>query len=350
MRAAAFASLLVAVTLMVVAIGASSGVVIDGSAAADNGKPTPTPVRSVETVNTPIAEVASPTPVTPTATPVTPTPTPVTPTPTPVTPTPTPVTPTPTPVTPTPTPVTPTPTETPSTPTPTTTPDPTTNAPQMPAGWDQAMRLEDGSYVGVATSGSLNIRSAPKIDASIVDTTYAQHPVTIFEPVAGDAVDGNTTWYRVGDNEYVTSAYVEPFTEPAPPATYDGHWLDINLSTFYAVAYDGSTPVHVAIIITGTEGHGTPDGQFAIQRRVANETMDSATVGVPKGSPGYYYLPNVKWTQYFADGGFAIHTNYWSSPDQYGTYGSHGCVNMMEQDAYFMWNYLNICDHVSSHF
>lgn len=220
----------------------------------------------------------------------------------------------------------------------------------MPVGWDQAMRFEDGSYAGVVTSASLNIRSGPTLNSSIVGTTYAKHPVTIFEPVNGDDVGGNTTWFRIGDNQFVTSAYVDPFKEPAPPVTYDGHWLDINLSTFYAIAYDGPNPVHIAIIITGTEGHGTPDGQFAIQRRVADETMDSATVGVPKGNPNYYYLPHVKWTQYFADGGFAIHTNYWSDPSQYGAFGSHGCVNMMEPDAYFMWNFLNIGDHVSSHF
>lgn len=337
MRAAAFASLLVAVMLMVVAIGASSGMVVDQSAAADTSTKTATPA-------------SSPSPTTSTPSPVTPTPTQVTPTP--ATPTPTPVTPTPTPVvTPTPTPVTPTPTATPAeTPTPSPTPDPATPAVQMPAGWDHAMRLQDGSYVGAVTSASLNIRSGPTLNATVVGTTYAKHPVTIFEPVSGDDVGGNKTWYRIGDNQFVTSAFVEPLSEPAPPATYDGHWLDINLSTFYAIAYDGNTPVHVAIIITGTEGHGTPVGQFAIQRRVADETMDSATVGVPKGAPGYYYLPHVKWTQYFADGGFAIHTNYWSSPDQYGTFGSHGCVNMMEPDAYFMWNFLNIGDHVSSHF
>jgi lipoprotein-anchoring transpeptidase ErfK/SrfK len=212
------------------------------------------------------------------------------------------------------------------------------------------MHLQDGSYVGIVTSASLNIRSAPNTNASVVSTTYAKHPVTVFQAVAGDSVDGNTTWFRIGDNQYVTSAYVEPFVDPAPAITYSGHWIDINLTQFYAIAYDGTTPVHIAIIITGTEGDGTPVGQFAIQRRVANETMDSATVGVPKGSPGYYYLPNVLWTQYFADGGFAIHTNYWSSPDQYGALGSHGCVNMMEADAYFMWNFLNIGDHVSSHY
>lgn len=334
MRAAAFASLLVAITMMVFAIGASSGLIFDQSAAADNAKPTTTPAQT-PTV-TPLAVVTE---------------TPTTPTPTPVTPTPTPVTPTPTPVTPTPTPVTPTATPTPATPTPdTSTPTPDPNAVQMPGGWGQAMKLQDGSTIGIVTSGSLNIRSAPSLSASIVGVTYAKHPVTIIEPVKGDAVNGNTTWFRIGDKQFITSTLVKPFVYATPKTTYSGHWLDINLTTFYAIAYDGTTPVHVAIIITGTEGHGTPVGQYKIMRRVANEIMDSATVGVPKGSPGYYYLPNVKWTQYFAPDGYAIHTNYWSSPAAYGTYGSHGCVNMMEADAYFMWNFLNIGSPVSSHF
>lgn len=212
------------------------------------------------------------------------------------------------------------------------------------------MVLQDGATVGTVTSGSLNIRSAPSTNASIVGVTYYKHPVTIFEAVKGEVYDGSTTWFRIGDGQFITSTLVKPFVYGTPKITYTGHWLDINLTQYYAVAYDGTTPVRVAIVIIGTEGHGTPTGQFQIMRRVANETMDSATVGVPKGSPGYYYLPNVKWTQYFAADGYAIHTNYWSSPAAYGTKGSHGCVNMMEADAYFMWNFLNIGSPVSSHY
>lgn len=333
MRAAAFASLLVAITMMVFAIGASSGLIFDQQAAADNVKPTVASVATPAVIATQTA--STPVPDTPTPTPVTPAPTPITPVPTKVSPTPTPVTPTPVPATPVATPATPT---------------PDANAAQMPDGWQQAMKLQDGAIVGTVSSGSLNIRSAPSTSASIVGVTYDKHPITIYQAVKGDAVEGNTTWFRIGDGQFVSSALVKPFVYATPKTAYTGHWLDINLTRFYAIAYDGTTPVHVAIIITGTEGNGTPAGQFQIIRRVANETMDSATVGVPKGSPGYYLLKNVKWTQYFADGGFAIHTNYWSSPAAYGTYGSHGCVNMMEADAYFMWNFLNIGSPVSSHF
>jgi len=272
-------------------------------------------------------------------------------------------TPTPDPPTPTPTPVPPTPTPTPK-PKPKPTPKPTVAAtsaptpeatPATPASaldpsWQHAMKLEDGSIVGVIQSSSLNVRSQPKLDAPVVGTVYGKHPIEIQRIVAGDAVNGLATWFQIGDNQFVSAAFVEPFSAPAPDSPHTGHWVDVNLSTFYLIAYDGSTPTHVAIIIVGKEGDGTPTGEFQVLRRVADETMDAATVGVPKNSPDYYYLPHVKWTQYFTNQGHALHTNYWSQPWQYGTTGSHGCVNLQEPDALFLWNFLKVGSPVSIHY
>ena len=199
---------------------------------------------------------------------------------------------------------TPVPTSTPTPapkPTPKPTPAPTRGAGATPGAspgspdprWAQALHTQDGGVVGVVTTASLNIRSAPTLRASIVDTTYQRHTITVYQNVAGDPVQGSTTWYRVGQGRYVAAAYVSPFVPPAPPRTYSGHWVDVRLSQFYAVAYDGTTPVYAAIITAGRDGK-TPTGVFQVQRRVRNETMDSATVGIPKGSPGYYYLTNVQ--------------------------------------------------------
>lgn len=260
-------------------------------------------------------------------------------------------TPTPSP-SPTPIPVTPTPTPKPK-PKPTTTSAAATSA--TPAGsldakWQQAMKLEDGAQVGVISADSLNVRSQPKLNAPVVATVYGKHPVEISQEVTGDAVDGQTTWFRIGDNQYISAAYVEPFTAPAPPSPHNGHWVDINLSSFYLIAYDGSTPTHVAIIIVGKEDHATPTGEFTILRRVPDETMDAATVGVPKSSPDYYYLPHVLWTQYFTNEGHALHTNYWSQPWQYGTTGSHGCINLQEPDAHYLWDFLKLGSPVRIHY
>jgi len=85
-----------------------------------------------------------------------------------------------------------------------------------------------------------------------------------------------------------------------------------------------------------------PRVRYTIQRRVANETMDSATVGIPRDSPDGYYLTGVLYTQYF-NNGYSLHYNYWSPPEAFGNYpGSHGCVGLQLADAEFFWNFADI--------
>ncbi|HLI51274.1 MAG TPA: L,D-transpeptidase family protein [Thermomicrobiaceae bacterium] len=215
--------------------------------------------------------------------------------------------------------------------------------------WDLAIQTTDGGRVGIVVPQALNIRSAPHLDAPVVGQAYAKHPITVYGQVSGDSVNGDSSWFRVGSNQYVSASLVTPFVPAKPAVTHQGHWVDIDLSTFYAVAYDGAKPIYAAIIIAGEESTPTPLGTFAVMSRVRNETMDSATVGVPPGSPGYYYLPNVQFTQYFAPGGYALHENYWSQPWQYGTVGSHGCINLQLADAQWFWNFLSVGSVVIVH-
>ena len=215
--------------------------------------------------------------------------------------------------------------------------------------WDVAIKTLDGGVVGVVTSDTLNVRAAPQVNAAVVGTLYGGHPVTTYGVVDGDAVEGNTTWYRVANDAYVSGVFIDPFVAEKPTSANSGHWVDVNTNTGYLVAYDGKTPVFAAIIITGKPGHETPVGEFKVNRRVADETMDAATLGIPKTSPDYYRLEHVKWTQYFTNQGDALHTNYWSQPWQYGGTGSHGCVNLQEPDAKFLWDFLSLGSVVSVH-
>lgn len=215
--------------------------------------------------------------------------------------------------------------------------------------WAQAVRTIDGATIGIVTADSLNIRSAPSLSASSVGTTYRRHPVMIQGVVQGDAVEGIPVWYRISSDGYIAAAWVEPFVPPTPPQTFSGRWVDVSLSAFYAVAYDGTQPVYAAIITAGRDGK-TPTGVYQIFSRVRNETMDSATVGIPKGDPKYYYLPNVQFTQYFKSGGYAVHGNYWTPPGSYGGFTSNGCVGLMNSDAEWFWNFLSIGSTVSIHY
>jgi lipoprotein-anchoring transpeptidase ErfK/SrfK len=130
-----------------------------------------------------------------------------------------------------------------------------------------------------------------------------------------------------------------------------GSWIDINLSSQTATAYEGDTPIKTVGVTTGRPGFATPTGTFSIQSRIANETMSSASIGIPIDSPGGYYLQNVFYTQYFDGSGDAIHANWWSPPGAFGSYPtSHGCVGMTTNDAAWFWNFADYGTPVVIHY
>lgn len=171
--------------------------------------------------------------------------------------------------------------------------------------------------------------------------------------------DDGQQWYRTVDGDYLPASAVSFASPTAPSApavavtppvrTFAGHWVDVDLSLpARMTAYNGSTPVRTMYTIIGRGPMATPTGTFSIIRRVANETMDSATVGIPRNSANGYYLKNVLYTQYFLPTGQSIHYNYWSS--NWGYPGSHGCLGLSYGDAAFMWSFAGIGTPLSVHY
>ena len=119
-----------------------------------------------------------------------------------------------------------------------------------------------------------------------------------------------------------------------------GAWIRVNLSRLVAEAMVGSQVLYSAPITAGTPAWPTPTGTFRILRRVYSETMDSASIGIPRTAPGGYYLPGVLYTQYFTPSGHALHYNYWSPPAAFGrAAGSHGCVGLLLEGAAYFWDF-----------
>jgi|SwirhisoilCB1_FD_contig_31_3930429_length_685_multi_4_in_0_out_0_1 lipoprotein-anchoring transpeptidase ErfK/SrfK len=130
-----------------------------------------------------------------------------------------------------------------------------------------------------------------------------------------------------------------------------GRSIDVNLSTQTATAYEGDTAVYSAGVTSGRPGFETPTGTFSIVNRVADETMDSSTIGIPRDSPGGYYLTGILYTQYFDNIGDALHYNYWSPASAFGGYPtSHGCVGMQLDAAAFFWDFADIGTPVTIHY
>jgi len=132
-----------------------------------------------------------------------------------------------------------------------------------------------------------------------------------------------------------------------PPDIGEGEpWVAINLSAQAAVAMIGSAWVHRAWVTTGKDGWDTPEGEFRVVRRVYNETMTSAALGITDPND-QYALTDVLFTQYFTTVGHALHLNYWRPGSVFGNQRtSHGCVGMRYDDAAFFWSHVGMRNRV----
>jgi len=189
-------------------------------------------------------------------------------------------------------------------------------------------------------------------------------PLAVYPTSADEAADGelnpntwlNLTgtvngedggrWYRTSSGDFVPADLV---FIPERTEDFTGRWLDVNLNTPSRVtAYEGDAEVSSFLAIRGAGNRPTPSGVFTILRRVANETMNSDTIGIPRFGPGGYYLTNVLFTQYFTGDGASFHYNYWSSA--WGYPGSHGCLGLTYGDSAWLWEWAHVGTPVVIHY
>ena len=113
--------------------------------------------------------------------------------------------------------------------------------------------------------------------------------------------------------------------------------VDVNAHTMI-VRRDG-VAVRTFKVSTGRPGPltETRNGTKVIIERNSAITMDSATVGIPKGDPNYYKI-DTKWNLRLTWTGEFIHSAPWSVNAQGTQNVSHGCTNMAPADAEWIFN------------
>lgn len=101
-------------------------------------------------------------------------------------------------------------------------------------------------------------------------------------------------------------------------------------------------------VSTGRPGPETETrtGTKVIIEREGAIVMDSATVGIPKGSAGYYRIPT-KWNLRVTWTGEFLHSAPWSVGSQGVANVSHGCTNMAPAQAEWMFNFSRAGDVVN---
>jgi lipoprotein-anchoring transpeptidase ErfK/SrfK len=123
-----------------------------------------------------------------------------------------------------------------------------------------------------------------------------------------------------------------------PPGVNRGdNWIDIDLTNQRLYAYKGKNLLNGFVISSGTWQHPTLTGQYKIYVKYRYADMSG---------PGYY-LPNVPYVMYFYKG-YGIHGTYWHN--NFGTPMSHGCVNLITEDAGWVYNWADIGTLVNIHY
>lgn len=121
---------------------------------------------------------------------------------------------------------------------------------------------------------------------------------------------------------------------PDPGAHWGvGREIVVDLSTQMTYAYEDGNLVFSALVSTGLPATPTVQGEYAIWHRTPAQTMSG---------PGYH-LPNVQWVMYFYQG-YGFHGTYWHN--NFGNPMSHGCVNMTNADAEWLYNFGSIGTNV----
>jgi lipoprotein-anchoring transpeptidase ErfK/SrfK len=114
-------------------------------------------------------------------------------------------------------------------------------------------------------------------------------------------------------------------------------WIEIDLGDQLMNAYRGDELLRTFTISSGTWATPTVTGSFQIFNRLTYQNMAGSD----------YYLPDVPYVMYFYRD-FAIHGAYWH--DNFGVPMSHGCVNMVPDDAGWLYQRSGIGTWVIIHY
>lgn len=138
-------------------------------------------------------------------------------------------------------------------------------------------------------------------------------------------------------------AYEEysPFPGRANP---DEKRIRISIGEQSLAAYEGEEVVFRAKVSSGVKDSpffnnngiptDTPLGNFHIQFKTVSRHMGDGNL---TDDINAYELPGVPWTMVFQKDGVALHGTYWHA--NYGARMSHGCVNLRNEDALWLFRW-----------
>jgi len=166
-------------------------------------------------------------------------------------------------------------------------------------------------------------------------------PAAFWKPGTHVTLSTPLTGVQTGEGKYVGNDASTSFTVGSAMVS------TVDMKTHrMTVTQDGRT-LRTFKVSTGKPGPKTETryGTKVIIERRSALTMDSATVGIPKGDPNYYKI-HTKWNMRLTWTGEFVHSAPWSTSAQGTANVSHGCTNMAPADAEWMFTHSKMGDVV----
>lgn len=185
------------------------------------------------------------------------------------------------------------------------------------------------SLANAAKNRAVSDRVAEAIDISFYRPP-ALPPLPFSEPQVGPVIKRSLET----DIESWTTAFIPADGKFTPDFEMpdEDKWIRVDLNQQLLFAYERDKPVRAFVISSGLPRTPTVTGEFRIRMKVRSQTMSG---GDPELGNDYE-LPNVQWVQYFHED-YGFHGTYWHN--NFGNPMSHGCVNMTNTDARWLFNW-----------
>jgi lipoprotein-anchoring transpeptidase ErfK/SrfK len=159
---------------------------------------------------------------------------------------------------------------------------------------------------------------------------------------AVDAVpdESGQWWYRLQDGiAYAPGPYVPAtalrYLSPAALAPIASDRPDkkivVDVVKQELTCFEGETPIFSVRTATGFGVHRTPRGEYEVLRKSHTSYMIGGV------GDDHYDLPGVSFPTYFTRSAIAVHGTYWHH--DYGRPRSHGCVNVVNDAARFVFRW-----------
>jgi hypothetical protein len=168
-----------------------------------------------------------------------------------------------------------------------------------------------------------------------------------------DAGPDNRPWYQITDELLRVRYYIPAeMVRLIPPEELSPLGRDVpekekrivvELKSQQLTAYEGERVAMQTRVSTGVPSNGptvngiptdTPPGKYRISLKVPSKHMGDGRITSDHTA---YELVGVPWTCFFVSTGVGFHGTFWH--DNFGTRMSHGCVNLRNQDALWLYRW-----------